>query len=83
MSSNTMTPRFAGIARCGFFCTLRTEALGHIVDARQLVALGQFDAGYGDVVDAERAVAGFAVEVYVLVVVVLVAVVAEAELEQV
>ncbi len=79
MSSNTMTPRFAGIARCGFFCALRAEALGHVVDARQLVTLGQLDAGYGDVIDAERAVAGFAVEVYVLVVIVLVAVVAQAE----
>ena len=79
MSSITMTPRFAGIARCGFFGAFWAETLGHVVDARQLVALGQLDGGNRDVVDAERAVARFAVEVYVLVVVVLVAVVAQAE----
>ena len=57
---------------------MRTESLGHVVNAVQPISLGKQDGGYGYLVNTESAVAAFAVEVHVLVVVVLMTVVAVA-----
>ena len=66
--------------RLFFPCTLRTQSLGHIVDAMELVALGKMNSRNGSLGYAERALAPFAEEVYMLVVVVLMSVVAVAQL---
>ena len=60
--------------------TFRAKALGHVVDAGQLVAGRKRDGRDGSVGQTERAVAALAVEVDVLVVVIGVAVVAVAQL---
>ena len=73
-------PRLRGIIRSltSLCSTLRTESLGHVVNAVQPIPLGKQDGGDGHLVDTESAVAAFAVEVHVLVVVVLMTVVAVA-----
>ena len=56
-----------------------TEALGHVVDALELIAIGEDDGGDGHVVQTEGAMTALTIEMHMLVVVIVVTMVAVAE----
>ena len=61
-----------------FLATLRTDALGHVIDVCQLIAWGELYRRNRSVGQAKCAMAALTVEMHMLVVIMLMAVVAEA-----